>query len=271
MPRRVVPICSRPSFVSPAWSSSMWYGMIRCALALIFRPPSSTPLARRSSSSAGRTFGSLTTPLPIAHSLPGYRIPDGIRWNFHFSPSRTIVCPALLPPWKRITRSAFSASRSVTLPLPSSPHCAPTMTKPAMSSRSVRADPASPARTRRRLTVRRGLGCGVWQLDLHPVVHPAQQQRVTAHLDQARHRATADLLAQLGLVEVRRDHHRAPVLVARVDDRVELLEDPRRALLGPDVVDVQQLDGGEALEQDAERGFRPVVERLAQQAQQPRQ
>ena len=70
MPRRVVPIWSLPSFVSPAWSSSMWYGMIRCALALIFRPERSTPLARRSSSSSVRTFGSITTPLPIAHGLP---------------------------------------------------------------------------------------------------------------------------------------------------------------------------------------------------------
>ena len=71
MPRRVVPIWSLPSFVSPAWSSSMWYGMIRCALALIFRPDRSIPLARRSSSSSVSTFGSITTPLPIAHGLPG--------------------------------------------------------------------------------------------------------------------------------------------------------------------------------------------------------
>src|SRR3954467_12726243 len=156
----------------------MWYGMIRCALALIRRPERSMPLALRPSSSSLRTFGSITTPLPIAHSLPGERNTHADRWDFHITPPPPIVRPALLPPWKRITRSAFLASRSVTLPLPSSPHCAPTMTKPAMSSRSVRADPASPARTRRRLTVRRGLGCGLWQLDLHPVVDPAQQQRV---------------------------------------------------------------------------------------------
>ena len=47
MPRRVVPICSLPSFASPAWSRSMWYGMIRCALALMRRPERSTPFARR--------------------------------------------------------------------------------------------------------------------------------------------------------------------------------------------------------------------------------
>ena len=47
-------------------------------------------------------------------------------------------------------------------------------------------------------------------------------------------------------VEVRGEHDRAAVLVARVDDRVELLEHPRRGLLGADVVDVQQVDGGTA-------------------------
>ena len=44
------------------------------------------------------------------------------------SSPRMIVWPALLPPWKRTITSARSARRSVTLPLPSSPHWAPTMT-----------------------------------------------------------------------------------------------------------------------------------------------
>src|SRR5690606_24745333 len=43
-----------------------------------------------------------------------------------FLPSTTRVCPALLPPAKRATSSASAASTSTTLPLPSSPHCAPT-------------------------------------------------------------------------------------------------------------------------------------------------
>ena len=38
MPRRVVPIWSLPSFASPSWSRSLWYGMIRCALADTRRP-----------------------------------------------------------------------------------------------------------------------------------------------------------------------------------------------------------------------------------------
>src|SRR3954447_10888642 len=48
-----------------------------------------------------------------------------------------IVWPALLPPWKRTTTSACSARRSMTLPLPSSPHWAPTITVPGISCESV--------------------------------------------------------------------------------------------------------------------------------------
>src|SRR5213083_517701 len=64
-------------------------------------------------------------------------MPVGIRWNFHFSSPRTIVWPALLPPWKRITMSARSARRSTTFPLPSSPHWTPTTAMPG-TRRSLR-------------------------------------------------------------------------------------------------------------------------------------
>src|SRR3954451_25370049 len=64
-----------------------------------------------------------------------------MRWNLNTSSPRTMVWPALLPPWKRITRSACSASRSTTFPFPSSPHWAPTMTTPGMAKASVGADP----------------------------------------------------------------------------------------------------------------------------------
>ena len=43
--------------------------------------------------------------------------------------------------------------------------------------------------------------------------------------------------------------HRALVLVAGVDDRVELLQHPVGRALGADVVDVQQVDGGQPVEQ----------------------
>src|SRR6478735_12152669 len=140
-----------------------------------------------------------------------------MRWNFHVSPLRTIVWPALLPPWKRTTASACSASRSVILPLPSSPHWAPTMTIPG--------------------TVR-SLGR---VLEGGPVVRPMDRDRL-AHLLQARHRPLADMLDELVEAEVGRDRHRALGLVARVDDRVELLEHPRARALGADDVDVQQVD-----------------------------
>ena len=45
----------------------------------------------------------------------------------------TSVCPALCPPWKRAITSARSESQSTILPLPSSPHCAPTTTTLPMS------------------------------------------------------------------------------------------------------------------------------------------
>ena len=38
-------------------------------------------------------------------------------------------------------------------------------------------------------------------------------------------------------------------LVALVDERVELLEHPVGALLGPEVVDVEEVDRGQALEE----------------------
>src|SRR3954447_20529083 len=56
---------------------------------------------------------------------PGWSTPAGTRFRIVFSPLTTRVWPALLPPWKRTTRSASAASRSTTLPFPSSPHCGP--------------------------------------------------------------------------------------------------------------------------------------------------
>src|SRR5215208_198399 len=96
-----------------------------------------------------------------------------------------IVCPALFPPWKRITRSAFSARRSVIFPLPSSPHWAPMMTMPGISESSLRGE----AR-RSRLAVRRLAAAPrtqrLWLVpDLAPGVLAVHDQRVAAHLPQA--------------------------------------------------------------------------------------
>src|SRR3954470_7455560 len=231
--------------------------MIRCALALTRSPETSTPLARSPSISSLSTRGSTTTPLPITHSLPGWRIPDGMRWKAHFSPSRTIVWPALLPPWKRITRSAFSARRSMTLPLPRRP-----TGRPRSPCRTCRQGSLRSERTRPRGAVGERLGAGESGLRPHAPVGAEQRQRTPAHLHEPGNGALADLLAQRGRLEVRRDHDGAAVLVARVDDRVELLEHPRRARPRADVVDVQHLDGGEPVEQRRQRGLRPLVEAL---------
>src|SRR4051794_23220398 len=197
--------------------------MIRCALAEMRRPSTEIRRRRRSSSSAVSTLGSTTTPLPITHRVSACRTPEGIRCSLNSSPSRTIVWPALLPPWKRITASARSASRSTILPLPSSPHWAPTITNP-------------------------GIGKSVYGGErLAPVV--PEQRQLVAHLGEPRHGALADLLHQLLALEVGRDHHRALLLVAAVDDRVQLLDHPRAGPLGAQVVDVEQVDGGQPVQE----------------------
>src|SRR5471032_3087986 len=55
-------------------------------------------------------------------------MPEGISRRIVFLPLITSVCPALCPPWKRTTQSAWSVSQSTTLPLPSSPHWVPITT-----------------------------------------------------------------------------------------------------------------------------------------------
>src|SRR3954454_6005178 len=162
MPRRVVPIWRLPSFRSRAPSRATCHGMIRCALPeRNTRPAVTWPRPSRSSSSSITTRGSTTQPAPIADALPA-TIPDGIWRILYVSPSTTIVCPAFGPPWYRQTRSECCASRSTILPLPSSPHCAPTITV-AGTRRSVTYGPATrAARSARhaRRSLRGSRGCG---------------------------------------------------------------------------------------------------------------
>src|SRR4051794_5743154 len=156
-----------------------------------------------------------------------------------------MVWPALLPPWKRITSSARSASRSVTFPFPSSPHWAPTITIPGMLA---------------------GVYEGVWRAgrasggaQLHAAVGAEERQGGATHLDEPRDRARGDLLLELLVVEVGDDDDRPLVLVARVDDGVQLLEHPLVAALGADVVDVQEVHRREALQQAGVGAGRVVV------------
>src|SRR5712664_4005234 len=72
--------------------------------------------------------GSITTPQPMTQRRPLWRIPDGIVCSTYFSRPTTTVWPALLPPEKRTTTSTCGVMMSTTLPLPSSPHCAPITT-----------------------------------------------------------------------------------------------------------------------------------------------
>jgi hypothetical protein len=100
MPRPVVPILALPRNRSVTLSIAMWYGMIKCASALISSGVVSTPRTSNPASSSSSTPGSTTTPLPITFVTPGVRMPDGMRCSAKFSPvGRTTVCPALLPPW----------------------------------------------------------------------------------------------------------------------------------------------------------------------------
>src|SRR6188472_4209736 len=155
-------------------------------------------------------------------------IPEGIRWNLNSSPSRTIVWPALLPPWKRTIASARSASRSVTLPLPSSPHWAPTITSPGIA----------------------GALCRFGRLgDLAVAAIAAKKRHLVADLAQSGDRPAADLVLQLLVGKVGRDQDRALRLIALVDQRVELLEHPVAALLGTEVVDMEQVNRGQPLEE----------------------
>ncbi len=80
-----------------------WYDAITCALALTTSRETSTPRAARASSSRKSASGETTTPLPITAVQPGARMPLGRRWVANFSPSTTIVCPALWPPLVRTT------------------------------------------------------------------------------------------------------------------------------------------------------------------------
>src|SRR6185312_12397467 len=88
-----------------------------------------TPCARSMSASRSSASSESTTPLPMKQRTCSRRIPEGMSESTVLRPPMTRVCPALCPPWKRATAVARSASRSTTLPLPSSPHWVPmTMT-----------------------------------------------------------------------------------------------------------------------------------------------
>src|ERR1700689_2770911 len=106
-------------------------------------------------------------------------MPEGIRCSFHSVSPRTIVWPALLPPWKRTTAPARSASRSVIFPFPSSPHWAPTITIPGIPEGSVGG---------------RRSGPGGGGAKLAPLFLAEERYGVPEDLDQTRDRARTEPL-----------------------------------------------------------------------------
>src|SRR6266513_4433178 len=136
MPRPVVPIFLSPRRSSRARSRRPCDGRIRAALSASFRLSGeiASPFFRIASISASSAHGSTTTPLPMIDNLPGRATPEGSSANLYSTLPTTRVWPALAPPWKRTTTSARSDSQSTILPLPSSPHWAPTTATLAMLS-----------------------------------------------------------------------------------------------------------------------------------------
>mmetsp|Transcript_21116 Transcript_21116/g.69830 ORF Transcript_21116/g.69830 Transcript_21116/m.69830 type:complete len:204 (+) Transcript_21116:1809-2420(+) len=138
MPRFVVP--SAPPL--PAFSASSMPSMTRCPSRSTcardemtnFSSEESSPNCLSSSKSVGTWT---TTPLPMTLTHVSRSMPQGRRWNAYFLPSTSSVWPAFAPPLNRHTRSARPASTSTSLPLPSSPHWAPSTTMTRASWRPV--------------------------------------------------------------------------------------------------------------------------------------
>src|SRR5712692_5443101 len=91
-------------------------------------PSTFTPASRRAATSFRKAMGSSTTPLPMTLRQPGRNTPQGTSCKMNFLLWMMTVWPALCPPPYRATMEKFSEKTSTILPLPSSPHCAPTMT-----------------------------------------------------------------------------------------------------------------------------------------------
>src|SRR3954453_3477185 len=80
-----------------------------------------------------------------------------------------------------------------------------------------------------------------------PRVVPLEDHGVAAHLQQPRVRARADVVAEIG--DVGGEDDRALVLVAAVDDGVELLRPPLVLPPHGEAVEVQEVGAGEPVEQ----------------------
>src|SRR5262245_35423683 len=149
--------------------------------------------------------GSMTTPQPTTHRQPLCKIPEGIVCSTYFSRPTTTVCPALLPPEKRTTTFTWGVITSTTLPLPSSPHCAPITTMFGMAALLIR----------RGLRPLRAPPVHLDEVPLRMVQHVAHRQRALAAAHQV-HRQQL-LGARAGAAH---HEHVAHPLGARVGDRL---------------------------------------------------
>src|ERR1700704_22180 len=145
MPRPVVPMALGPRARSRAWSSMTCEGRMsgQCG-ETARRSNTGTPCSLSVWLSASSASSDNTTPLPMKQRTCSRRIPEGMSDRMVLRPPITSVWPALCPPWKRATAAARSVSRSMTLPLPSSPHWVPMMTTNFPT-------PLDPYRTRNRM------------------------------------------------------------------------------------------------------------------------
>src|SRR5712692_2837893 len=111
-------------------------------------PSTFTPASRRAATSVRKAIGSSTTPLPMTLRQPGRNTPQGTSCKMNFLLWMMTVWPALCPPPYRATMEKFSEKTSTILPLPSSPHCAPTMTAvlPFFKANSAEQDDGRPGR-----------------------------------------------------------------------------------------------------------------------------
>src|SRR5689334_24923043 len=170
--------------------------MIRCAFLEMYRLPSSvTPRCTSDSISSISEPGSITTPQPTTQRQPLCRMPEGIVCSTYFSRPTTTVWPALLPPEKRTTTFTCGVMTSTTLPLPSSPHCAPTTTMLGMTT---------PLR-----------GLDLREMLLRMLEHLAHAQRALAAAGQVQRQQL--VARRAGAAD---DQHVARALRARVGQRV---------------------------------------------------
>ena len=84
IPRPVVPIRALPKKRSVTLSSVTWYGVIRCAFALMTSLEVSTPRSSSPAISWSNTAGSMTTPLPMTGVTSGVRMPLGSKCSANF-------------------------------------------------------------------------------------------------------------------------------------------------------------------------------------------